>query len=92
MTIFSCIPHSRHTKALCWIYGTLSRGWRICNDCRVCRLIWKLYPVSSQESDILITRKQDKYWRLGFSLDDSGTRSTGRYLGGITFSLDNPFS
>ncbi|EHM9031041.1 hemagglutinin repeat-containing protein, partial [Escherichia coli] len=24
------------------------------------------------ESDILITRKQDKYWRLGFSLDDSG--------------------
>lgn len=44
------------------------------------------------ESDILITRKQDKYWRLGFSLDDSGTRSTGRYLGGITFSLDNPFS
>lgn len=44
------------------------------------------------ESDILITRKQDKYWRLGGSLDDSGTRSTGRYLGGITFSLDNPFS
>ncbi len=44
------------------------------------------------ESDILITRKQDKYWRLGFSLDDSGTRSTGRYLGGITFYLDNPFS
>ncbi|EHP5234862.1 ShlB/FhaC/HecB family hemolysin secretion/activation protein [Escherichia coli] len=44
------------------------------------------------ESDILITRKQDKYWRLGFSFDDSGTRSTGRYLGGITFSLDNPFS
>ncbi|WP_319805631.1 ShlB/FhaC/HecB family hemolysin secretion/activation protein [Escherichia coli] len=41
---------------------------------------------------MLITRKQDKYWRLGFSLDDSGTRSTGRYLGGITFSLDNPFS
>ncbi|PSF70805.1 hypothetical protein C6975_26460 [Escherichia coli] len=26
------------------------------------------------ESDILITRKQDKYWRLGFSLDDSGNR------------------
>ncbi|EGI6808252.1 ShlB/FhaC/HecB family hemolysin secretion/activation protein [Escherichia coli] len=27
------------------------------------------------ESDILITRKQDKYWRLGFSLDDSGIRN-----------------
>lgn len=44
------------------------------------------------ESDILITRKQNKYWRLGLSLDDSGTRSTGRYLGGMTFALDNPFS
>lgn len=44
------------------------------------------------ESDIIISRKQDRYWRLGMSLDDSGTRSTGRYLGGVTFSLDNPFS
>ncbi|GDJ25011.1 HecB-like protein [Escherichia coli] len=52
--IFSCIPHSRHTKVLCWIYGTLSRGWRICNDCRVCRLIWKLCPVSSQGKVIFL--------------------------------------
>ncbi|MDX5630620.1 MULTISPECIES: ShlB/FhaC/HecB family hemolysin secretion/activation protein [unclassified Brenneria] len=44
------------------------------------------------ESDIVITRKQEKMWRLGLSLDDSGTRSTGRYQGGATLSLDNPFS
>ncbi|EML8850342.1 hemagglutinin repeat-containing protein [Escherichia coli] len=45
------------------------------------------------ESDILITRKQDKYWRLGFSLDDSGNR--GGTVGAkttadlSTTSLDN---
>lgn len=44
------------------------------------------------ESDIVITRKQEKMWRLGLSLDDSGTKSTGRYQGGATLSLDNPFS
>ncbi len=31
-------------------------------------------------------------WRLAASLDDSGTRSTGRYQGGATLFLDNPFS
>ncbi len=44
------------------------------------------------ESDIVITRKQRKMWRLGLSLDDSGTETTGRYQGGATLSLDNPFS
>jgi hemolysin activation/secretion protein len=43
------------------------------------------------ESDIVITRKQAKMWRLGLSLDDSGTETTGRYQGGVTLSLDNPF-
>ncbi len=42
------------------------------------------------ESDIVITRKQEKMWRLGLSLDDSGTETTGRYQGGVTLSLDNP--
>jgi hemolysin activation/secretion protein len=31
-------------------------------------------------------------WRVGLSLDDSGSNATGRYQGGITLSLDNPFS
>ncbi|MEG1213897.1 MAG: ShlB/FhaC/HecB family hemolysin secretion/activation protein [Leclercia sp.] len=44
------------------------------------------------ESDILISRQQSKFWRLGLSLDDSGTTSTGRYQGGLTFSLDNPLA
>ncbi len=44
------------------------------------------------ESDVVITRKQRKMWRLGLSLDDAGTETTGRYQGGVTLSLDNPFS
>ncbi|OLR19096.1 ShlB/FhaC/HecB family hemolysin secretion/activation protein [Enterobacter kobei] len=44
------------------------------------------------ESDVVITRKQSKMWRLGLSLDDSGTETTGRSQGGATLSLDNPFS
>lgn len=43
------------------------------------------------ESDIVITRSQSKYWRIGVSLDDSGSRGTGRYQGGFTLYLDNPF-
>ncbi|HEY4468766.1 MAG TPA: ShlB/FhaC/HecB family hemolysin secretion/activation protein [Klebsiella sp.] len=44
------------------------------------------------ESDIQLHWQQAKIWRLGASLDDSGTRSTGRYQGGLTLSLDNPLS
>ncbi|KFB97122.1 channel-forming transporter/TpsB family cytolysins activator, partial [Trabulsiella guamensis ATCC 49490] len=44
------------------------------------------------ESDIIISRQQSKFWRLGLSLDDSGTTSTGRYQGGLTLSLDNPLA
>jgi len=44
------------------------------------------------ESDIAVSWKQQKMWRIGASLDDSGSKSTGRYQGGVTLSLDNPFS
>lgn len=44
------------------------------------------------ESDIMITRSQSKYWRIAMSLDDSGTKDTGRYQGGLTFYLDNPLA
>ncbi|CAI1577037.1 Hemolysin transporter protein shlB precursor [Serratia quinivorans] len=44
------------------------------------------------ESDIALSWKQERMWRVGASLDDSGTKSTGRYQGGLTLSLDNPFS
>lgn len=44
------------------------------------------------ESDIIITRQQRKFWRLGMSLDDAGTIATGRNQGGLTLSLDNPLA
>ncbi|WP_284445982.1 ShlB/FhaC/HecB family hemolysin secretion/activation protein [Rosenbergiella epipactidis] len=44
------------------------------------------------ESDIVVNWQQSRKWRLGLSLDDSGTRSTGRYQGGTTLYLDNPLS
>lgn len=44
------------------------------------------------ESDIALHWQQQRMWRVGASLDDSGPRSTGRYQGGLTLSLDNPFS
>ncbi|OCG39089.1 ShlB/FhaC/HecB family hemolysin secretion/activation protein [Gilliamella sp. Bif1-4] len=44
------------------------------------------------ESDIVIARKQTKMWRLGLSVDDSGTKTTGRDQGGVTFYLDNILS
>ncbi|RNM02342.1 ShlB/FhaC/HecB family hemolysin secretion/activation protein [Dickeya undicola] len=44
------------------------------------------------ESDVDISWKQSRHWRLAASLDDSGTRSTGRYQGGMTLFLDNPLS
>lgn len=44
------------------------------------------------ESDIALHWKQEKMWRVAAGLDDSGTRSTGRYQGNATLSLDNPFA
>jgi len=44
------------------------------------------------ESDIVVQWQQRKMWRLGASLDDSGSIATGRYQGGATLSVDNPFS
>ena len=34
------------------------------------------------ETDILLTRTQDKKWQVGAWLDDSGSRTSGRYQGG----------
>lgn len=44
------------------------------------------------ESNIVISRHQSKRWRVGLSLDDAGSNATGRYQGGVTLSLDNPFT
>ena len=42
------------------------------------------------ESDLLIKWTGSRGYRFSLSADDSGTRSTGTYQGGITVSLDNP--
>ncbi|CAI1811461.1 ShlB/FhaC/HecB family hemolysin secretion/activation protein [Serratia liquefaciens] len=41
------------------------------------------------QSDIEVFRKQSKYWRLTTWADDSGSRATGRYQGGLALFLDN---
>lgn len=42
------------------------------------------------ESDIVITLKRGKFWRLGLTADDSGSSANGRRQGSATLSLDNP--
>lgn len=41
------------------------------------------------ESDLLITWRQPNPFRLNLSLDDGGTRATGRYQGRVTVSYDH---
>jgi hemolysin activation/secretion protein len=42
-------------------------------------------------SDVVIDWRQPRKWRLTATLDDSGTRSTGRLQASATLSLDNVF-
>ena len=44
------------------------------------------------ESDLVITWKQKSPKRYSFSIDDSGTESTGVYQSNLTISYDNPWS
>lgn len=41
------------------------------------------------DSDLLIAWRQDMPFRVGLSVDDSGSRSTGRYQGSATVSYDH---
>ena len=41
-------------------------------------------------SDLVIEWKQNSPYRWGFTLDDSGTRSTGKIQGSATLHIDNP--
>ncbi len=41
-------------------------------------------------SDLHIAWRQERRWRSTLTLDDSGSRSTGRLQGSATLSLDNP--
>lgn len=41
-------------------------------------------------SDLIISWQQIRPFRLSVFIDDSGSRSTGKYQGGVTLSLDHP--
>lgn len=42
------------------------------------------------ESDLVIHVKRQKPWRLGVTLDDAGSRSTGKLQASASLSIDNP--
>lgn len=42
------------------------------------------------ESDLVLTLKRGKPWRLGVILDDAGAKATGRRQATLTASFDNP--
>lgn len=44
------------------------------------------------ETKVEVSRTQLKSWRLGAWADDSGSKYTGRYQGGLALYLDNPSS
>jgi hemolysin activation/secretion protein len=51
---------------------------------------FQLVPGDAEgESVILVSWKQGRPFRLSFSVDDSGSEYTGKYLGNTTLSLDN---
>ncbi|MGJ7495945.1 ShlB/FhaC/HecB family hemolysin secretion/activation protein [Variovorax sp. RT4R15] len=43
------------------------------------------------DSDLVVKYVQNRKLRVSLSLDDSGTKATGRYQSGATLSVDNPF-
>jgi len=42
------------------------------------------------DSDLQVQWQGGRAYRLGLSLDDSGSHATGTYQGGVTLSVDNP--
>ena len=44
------------------------------------------------QSDLVISYKQALPFRLSLSADDGGSKSTGKYQGGVTLSVDNPLA
>lgn len=42
------------------------------------------------QSDLQISWQQERWYRFNFSMDDSGSKATGKYMGTLGVSLDNP--
>lgn len=47
-------------------------------------------PTQPDQSDLVILHQQGTLYRFTATLDDSGSKSTGKYQGSATLSLDNP--
>jgi hemolysin activation/secretion protein len=53
----------------------------------------RIEPSAAQDrSDIVIDYIRSAPFRARLSVDDGGTRATGRYQGGVVLSYDNPFN
>jgi hemolysin activation/secretion protein len=52
----------------------------------------KIVPAenSPDQSDLVILHQQSTLYRFSVTMDDAGSKSTGKYQGGATLSLDNP--
>lgn len=44
------------------------------------------------ETQIVINRQQSRFWHAGAWVDNTGTKSTGKYQSGVMLALDNPTS
>jgi len=44
------------------------------------------------ESDLIIALRQTRPWRMASSLDDGGSKSTGKYQANLTLVVDNPLA
>ncbi|EHM56019.1 ShlB/FhaC/HecB family hemolysin secretion/activation protein [Cardiobacterium valvarum] len=42
------------------------------------------------QSDLQVRWQQQRWWRFNFAVDDSGSKATGKYVGTLGLSLDNP--
>ena len=55
----------------------------------------KITPAAAatpDESDLVISWKQPRLFRLSAFADDSGSRMTGKFQGGVTLSIDDPLA
>ena len=53
---------------------------------------FKIVPgEAAGDSDVVISVKRVKPWRIAVTFDDAGTKATGKLQSALTFSLDSPF-
>ncbi len=89
-TLYTAMPaHDGHVLDLRDIEQGLENLQRIPNVQASMELVPGEQP---GESDIVIKRRQSRFWHVGAWVDNSGTKTTGRTQGGLMLALDNPTS